>query len=131
MLKFTVIKSELKSDCEPGRWLMPVTLATWWGHPGEIVHETLISKITRAKHTEGVAQALEHLLCKHEPLMSSNASPTKKKKKKREREKVNVAVMGVVAHSCNPSSWESQGGRISSSGPTQIKLVRPYLRNKI
>jgi hypothetical protein len=31
----------------------------------QIVHETPISKITRAKWTGGVAQAVECLLCKH------------------------------------------------------------------
>jgi hypothetical protein len=38
-----------------------------------------ISKITRAKWTEGVIQAVKCLLCKHEAL-SSNPNPTKKKK---------------------------------------------------
>jgi hypothetical protein len=39
-----------------------------------------ISKITRAKWTGGVAQAVLYLLCKMEAL-SSNPSPTKKKQK--------------------------------------------------
>jgi hypothetical protein len=47
---------------------------------GQIVHETL-SKITRAKWTGSVAQAVESLLCKCEAL-SLNPRPTKKKKKK-------------------------------------------------
>jgi hypothetical protein len=34
-----------------------------------------ISKITRAKHTGGVVQVVEYLLCKHEAL-SSNPDPT-------------------------------------------------------
>jgi hypothetical protein len=38
-----------------------------------------ISKITRAKWTGGVVQAVERLFCKSEAL-SSNPSPTKKKK---------------------------------------------------
>jgi hypothetical protein len=38
-----------------------------------------VSKITRAKWTEYVAQAVEHLLCKFKAL-SSNTSPTKKQK---------------------------------------------------
>jgi hypothetical protein len=42
--------------------------------------QDLISKITRTKWTEGVAQAVEHLLCKHKAL-SSNSSPTKEKKR--------------------------------------------------
>jgi hypothetical protein len=47
------------------------------GQPGQIVHETPISKITRAKWTGDVAPAVEHLLCKCEAL-SSNPSPPKK-----------------------------------------------------
>jgi hypothetical protein len=47
------------------------------GHPGQIVLETLISKITKAKWTGGVAQEVEHLLCKCGRL-SSNPSPQKK-----------------------------------------------------
>jgi hypothetical protein len=52
-------------------WLTPVILATWGadlgrnvthGQPGQIVHETPISKITRAKWTGGVAQVVECLL---------------------------------------------------------------------
>jgi hypothetical protein len=39
-----------------------------------------ISKITRAKRTRGVAQAVEHLLCKSEP------PPKKKKKKERKKQ---------------------------------------------
>jgi hypothetical protein len=38
-----------------------------------------ISKITRAKRAEGVAQATEYLFSKHKAL-SSNPSTTKKKK---------------------------------------------------
>jgi hypothetical protein len=54
---------------------MPIILATWEAEigkivvqvqPRKIVHETPISKITRAKWTGGVAQVVEHLLCKHE-----------------------------------------------------------------
>jgi hypothetical protein len=40
-----------------------------------------ISKITKAKWTEVVAQAVEHLLCKGKAL-SSNPSPTKNKQTK-------------------------------------------------
>jgi hypothetical protein len=63
-------------------------LATWeaeiWrimvrGQPGQIVCETLISIITRAKWTRGVAQAVKYLLCKLEAL-SSNPSPSKKER---------------------------------------------------
>jgi hypothetical protein len=42
----------------------------------------ITSKLTRAKWSEGVAQMVEHLLCKNEAL-NSNPSPTKKKKKKK------------------------------------------------
>jgi hypothetical protein len=43
---------------------------------GQIGQETPIPKITRAKWTGGVTQALEHLPCKHEAL-SSNPNPIK------------------------------------------------------
>jgi hypothetical protein len=51
-----------------------------WKQHGQIVCETPISKITRAKWTGGVTHAVERLLCKHEAL-SSSLSPAKKKKK--------------------------------------------------
>jgi hypothetical protein len=47
------------------------------GQPGKIVHESPISKITRAKWTGSVAQVVEHLLCKPNT-QSSNPNPTKK-----------------------------------------------------
>jgi hypothetical protein len=53
---------------------------------GQIVHETPISKITRAKWTGGVAQIVECLFCKHK-VLNSTPIPTKKKKKKRKRER--------------------------------------------
>jgi hypothetical protein len=61
------------------QWLTPEILATWeadirrtaiQGQPGQRDSETLISKITRAKWTGGVAQAL-----------SLSPSPTRQKKK--------------------------------------------------
>jgi hypothetical protein len=67
--------------------LTPVTLATWeaeigrievWGQYRQVVHKTSISKITTAKWTRGVSQAIELLLCKWDAL-SSNLSPTKTK----------------------------------------------------
>jgi hypothetical protein len=72
---------------------MPIILATWEAEIGRIMVpdqlrqvflETPISKIIRTKWTESVAQGVERLLCKCEPL-SSNFSPTKKKKKKRQK----------------------------------------------
>jgi hypothetical protein len=75
------------------QWLAPVILAIWeaeiWriivqGQPRQIVHETPISKITRAKWTGGVTQAVQHLPCKHEVLSSNpstDLSPPKKRKK--------------------------------------------------
>jgi hypothetical protein len=48
--------------------------------PGQIVHKTPISKITRAKMDWKCRPMVEHLLCKYKALIS-NASPTKKKKK--------------------------------------------------
>jgi hypothetical protein len=66
------------------QWLMPEVLAICeaeirriGGQPMQRVHEA-ISQITRAKQTGGVAQVLEHLLCKHEAL-SSKPNPTKNK----------------------------------------------------
>jgi hypothetical protein len=47
---------------------------------GQMVHETPISKIIQAKWTGGVAEEVEHLLCKCKAL-NSNPSPTKKKEK--------------------------------------------------
>jgi hypothetical protein len=41
-----------------------------------------MSKMTRAKWNGDMAQAVEHLLCKHEAL-SSNSSPMKNKKVKK------------------------------------------------
>jgi hypothetical protein len=80
-----------KEQSETGHWWhTPVILVTWkveirrikvQSHPRQTVHKTPISKITRAKWTRGVAQALEYLICKHETL-SSNPNPTKRKKKK-------------------------------------------------
>jgi hypothetical protein len=55
---------------------MSVILATWEaeirrivarGKPGQIVHETPISKITRAKWIKSVAQAVECLLPEFKP----------------------------------------------------------------
>jgi hypothetical protein len=47
------------------------------GQPEQIVCETPISKVTRAKWTGGVVQVVEHLLCKCEAL-SSKPSPMKR-----------------------------------------------------
>jgi hypothetical protein len=58
-------------------WLMPIILATWEAR--QIGHETPISKITSAKWTGGVAQAVKCLLCKCEA-QSSNPSPTSPRK---------------------------------------------------
>jgi hypothetical protein len=57
------------------QWLTLINLATWLvqGQPEQIVPETSISKISRAKWTAGVAQAVECLLCKCKAL-SSNLS---------------------------------------------------------
>jgi hypothetical protein len=68
---------------------MPLILSTWEAkierivvqrQPRKIVHKTPSSKITRAKWTGDMAQAVECLLCKNKALCS-NLSPTKKVKK--------------------------------------------------
>jgi hypothetical protein len=67
------VKNEVKKSAPTGRWLLtPVILAALeaeirrievQGQPTQIVFETPISKITRAKWTGGVAQVTEFLLC--------------------------------------------------------------------
>jgi hypothetical protein len=48
-----------------------------WGQLRQIVCETPISKITRAKWTGGVALGIEHLLCKHvKPWVQTPVPPT-------------------------------------------------------
>jgi hypothetical protein len=56
------------------------------GQPRQIVLKNLTSKITRAKWTKGVAQAVQCLLCKYEAL--SSKPHTKKKTKKQKKDKV-------------------------------------------
>jgi hypothetical protein len=81
----------LRSD---GRWrLTPVILATWGAlRSGDLrpvwtySSRDPISKITGAKLTGGVAQAVQLLLCKCKAL-SSNTNPTKNKKKRRKEKK--------------------------------------------
>jgi hypothetical protein len=57
-------------------WFTPAILATWEAEIRRTVvrgqlrqSDMLISKTTRAKWTGGVAQAVEHLLCKHKSLI--------------------------------------------------------------
>jgi hypothetical protein len=64
----------------------PIILATWEAGEDHSSRPNRanssgdpISKITRAKCTGDVAQALEHLLCKHKAL-NSNPRPQKKKR---------------------------------------------------
>jgi hypothetical protein len=77
-------KHELQSSrrCrKPGasQWLTPVIPAVWQvkirrimvqSQPWQILCETCILQITRAKWTGAMGQALEHLLCKFEALTS-------------------------------------------------------------
>jgi hypothetical protein len=48
--------------------------------PRQIVYETPISKITRARWTRAVAQVVEHLLCKHEAEFKHQSHQRGKKK---------------------------------------------------
>jgi hypothetical protein len=57
-----------------------------------------ISKITREKYIGGVAKAVKYLLA-----LNSNLCPTKKKKKSPQS-------LGVMVHTCNPSSTEDEAG---------------------
>jgi hypothetical protein len=66
---------------------MPTILATWEAEfriikvqdqPRQMVGKTSISKITRAKWTGGVAQAVECLLCKREALVQTPVPLPKK-----------------------------------------------------
>jgi hypothetical protein len=74
---------------------MPVILATWEaemermvmrGQPGQIVLQTPISNITRAKWTGSVVQAVEHLLCKS-AILSSSPIPRREREREKERER--------------------------------------------
>jgi hypothetical protein len=88
--------------------LTPVILATWeakirritaQGQPRQIVPETPISKITRAKWTGSVAHVVEYLLCKCEAL---NSNPSPPKKKNFEKKKVRQRKLCVVgSHLCD------------------------------
>jgi hypothetical protein len=71
------------------------TAVSGLGQSRQIVCETLspISKITRATWTGGVAQAIEHLLCKCEAL---NSNPNLKKKKNHWQKKLKNKINGDI-----------------------------------
>jgi hypothetical protein len=78
------LKDEDKNSTYLARcqWLMPAILATWEAEIGRIIvwansSQDSISKISIAKWTGGVVQAVEHLLCELKAL-SSKPSPTQK-----------------------------------------------------
>jgi hypothetical protein len=84
---------------------MPAILATWkaeirritvGGQAGQIVQETPISKIPRAKWTVGVAQARKSLLCKHEALSSNSSPPSKKRSLK--SSSLNIGTSIYISH---------------------------------
>jgi hypothetical protein len=60
--------SQLLEGAEIGRIMV-------WGQPRQILHVRSHLKIARTKWTGGVAQAIEHLLCKCE-VLSPNSSST-------------------------------------------------------
>jgi hypothetical protein len=68
--------NEREKDTILATWEAEIRTILVGGQPGQIVHETPISKISRAKWTGGVTQAVEHLLCKHEA-QSLNPNPPK------------------------------------------------------
>jgi hypothetical protein len=41
------------------------------------------------------------------------------------------STLGMVVHACKSNYSEGRNRRISSWRPTQVKVMRPYLRNKI
>jgi hypothetical protein len=79
------------------QWLKSITLAAWeavirripfQGQFRQIVHQTSISKITRAKWTLGTAHVVEPLLCKCETLNSNPPVAQKKKNPKKPNNKI-------------------------------------------
>jgi hypothetical protein len=86
-MHYRIIKKYSFTGCQ---WLMHAILATWeaeigriavQGQPKQIVRKTPISKITTAKWTGSVIQAVEHLLCKARSPEFKLQSHQKKKKK--------------------------------------------------
>jgi hypothetical protein len=82
---------------------MPVILATWeadierievLGQSGHIACKTPSLKLTRAKWTGSMTQAVEWLLCKHKAL-NSNFSPIKKKNFKLKKT-TTVGIFGFI-----------------------------------
>jgi hypothetical protein len=70
-----------------------------------------ISKVTRAKWTGGVAQAVERLLCNREAL-SSNPSPKKKKRI-------------IIDGTCEAHVNYCTGSFYSSAGRSPLSLLSP------
>jgi hypothetical protein len=68
------------AHCNPSSWEAEIWRVVIRGQLGEIVLWDPIPKITRAKRTGSVAQAVKYLLCKHKH-PRSNPSPTKSKQK--------------------------------------------------
>jgi hypothetical protein len=122
---------------EAGCWrLKPVLLTTWEAETGRItVWGSLwdpTSKITRAKWTGGLAQAVQCLFCKCE-VLSSNPSLTKTKSKKSTYQ-LNISLIlklkmqpGTMAHTYTFRRWRS-GGLWFNAIPS--KKQDPHLNKK-
>jgi hypothetical protein len=106
------------------QWLSLIILATWetetgrilvTGQPRQMVHETPICRITRAKWTGGVTQVVLCLLCKCEAL-SSNSSPTKNKPTKIKTQ-VRISIYHIAE-----STWHSHLQRVPIYNSTSSKM---------
>jgi primosomal protein N'' len=102
---------------------MPVILATWEAEierimvgdkSGQIVLQTLISKITRAKWAGGAAQAAECLLCKHEALHSNSSHQKTKQNETTPPQKTN--------NPPNPNQPTKQ--EVNADSPSRRRFLR-------
>jgi hypothetical protein len=62
------------------------------GQHRQIIHETLISKITPTKWIRGVTQAIEHLLCEHKAWVQTSIQPKNINFSKVSRYNINIFI---------------------------------------